>query len=428
MLITTVLALLAFIALSLPISAVLGVMGIFLDVTFSSLPLSRAFGEVLWNHSRDFLLIIVPLFILMGEIILHAGIAHRMYAAIVQWLSWLPGGLMHANIGTCALFAATSGSSTATAATISMLALPEVDKRGYNERIFLGSLAAGGTLGILIPPSINMIVYAALTDTSVPQLFLAGIIPGIILSLLYMLVIIVLCLYRRDWGGSPVKTSWKMRIKLLPDLVPPILLFIIVIGSIYAGFATPTEAASLGVIGALLLAAWNKSLSWRMLGKVLEGSIRTGSMITLILMCSFVLNFAVAAVGLVEQINSFIIGLGWTPLGTMLLIIGIYILMGMVMDALPMVVLTVPILAPVVFSLGYDPVWFGIIVVLVSEASILTPPVGILCYIIQGIRGRGSLNDVFYGVAPFLVALGAMIVLIVAYPQLALWIPSMMYR
>ena len=182
------------------------------------------------------------------------------------------------------------------------------------------------------------------------------------------------------------------------------------------------------MIGALLMAAWYKSLSWRMLGEVLEGTIRTASMITLILMCSFVLNFAVAAVGLIEQINSFIIGLGWTPLGTMLLIIGIYILMGMVMDALPMVVLTVPILAPVVFSLGYDPVWFGIMVVLVSEASILTPPVGILCYIIQGIRGRGSLNDVFYGVAPFLVALGSMIGLILAYPQLALLLPTMMYR
>ena len=428
MLITTIIALLVFIALSLPISAVLGVMGVFLDVTFSSLPLSLAFGEVLWNHSRDFLLIIVPLFILMGEIILHAGIAHRMYAAIAQWLSWLPGGLMHANIGTCALFAATSGSSTATAATISVLALPEVDKRGYNERIFLGSLAAGGTLGILIPPSINMIVFAALTDTSIPQLFLAGIIPGVILTLLYMLVIIVLCLYRRDWGGRPVETSWRLRIKLLPDLMPPILLFIIVIGSIYAGFATPTEAASLGVIGALILAAWYKSLSWRMLGAVLEGTIRTGAMITLILMCSFVLNFAVAAVGLVEQINNFILGLGLTPLGTMLFIIGIYIIMGMVMDALPMVVLTVPILAPVVFSLGYDPVWFGIVVVLVSEASILTPPVGILCYVIQGIRGRGSLNDVFFGVAPFLVALGTMIGLIVAYPQLALWIPTMLYR
>ena len=428
MLIITILALLTFIALSLPISAVLGVMGIFLDVSFSQLPLSLAFGEVLWNHSRDFLLIIVPLFILMGEIILHAGIAHRMYAAIVQWLSWLPGGLMHANIGTCALFAATSGSSTATAATITVLALPEVDKRGYNERIFLGSLAAGGTLGILIPPSINMIVFAALTDTSIPQLFLAGIIPGILLSLLYMLVIIVLCTFRRDWGGRPVETSWRLRIKLLPDLVPPILLFIIVIGSIYAGFATPTEAASLGVIGALILAACYKALSWRMLWDVLEGSIRTGSMITLILMCSFVLNFAVAAVGLVEQINAFILGLGWTPLGTMLFIIGIYILMGMVMDALPMVVLTVPILAPVVFSLGYDPVWFGVMVVLVSEASILTPPVGILCYIIQGIRGRGSLNDVFYGVAPFMVALGTMIGLILAYPQLALWIPTMMYR
>ena len=428
MLSTTVGALLFLIALSLPVAVVLGVLGLFLDATFSRLPLHRAYGEVLWNHSREFVLIVVPLFIMMGEIILRAGIANRMYNAITQWLSWLPGGLMHANIGASALFAATSGSSTATAATIGVTALPQVDKRGYNERIFLGSLAAGGTLGILIPPSINMIIFAFLTDTSVPQLFLAGIIPGITLAVLYMLVILGLCLYRRQWAGEPVETSWRQRWQVLPDLGPPILLFIIVIGSIYAGFATPTEAASVGVIGALILAAMNKTLSWRMIGQVMEGTIRTSAMITLILMFSFLLNFVVAAIGLVEQINDFILGLGWTPLETMLFIIGVYLLMGMVMDALPMVVLTVPILTPVVLSLGFDAVWFGIIIVLISEACILTPPVGILCYVIQGVRGRGSLNDVFIGITPFLFALAAMIGLLLAFPQIALWIPTMLYR
>ena len=172
----------------------------------------------------------------------------------------------------------------------------------------------------------------------------------------------------------------------------------------------------------------NKSLSWRMLGQVMEGTIRTSAMITLILMCSFLLNFVIAGIGLVEQINAFILDMGLSPMGTMLFIIGIYIVMGMVMDALPMVVLTVPILAPVVFSMGFDPVWFGVVIVLVSEASILTPPVGILCYVIQGIRGRGSLNDVFVGVAPFLTALAAMLGLMLAFPQIALWIPTMLYR
>jgi tripartite ATP-independent transporter DctM subunit len=428
MLSVTVLTLLVFIALSLPIAVVLGTLGVFLDLAYSPLPLQRAFGEVFWHHSKDFILVAVPLFIMMGEIILRAGIANRMYAAIVQWLAWLPGGLMHANIGASALFAATSGSSLATAATIGVTALPQVEKRGYSERLFLGSLAAGGSLGILIPPSMNMIIYGFLTNTSIPQLFLAGIIPGITLAALYMLVILVCCLIRPAWGGQPEITRWEMRIRTLPDLLPPIGLFILVVGSIYAGFATPTEAAALGVIGALVLAAWNRTLSWRMLGEVMEGTIRTSAMVTLILMCAFILNFSIAAIGLVTQVNDFILGLGWSPLGTMLFIIGVYIVMGMIMDALAMVVLTVPIIAPVVVSLGYDPVWFGVMIVLVCEGGMMTPPIGMVCYVIQGIRGKGSMNDVFIGITPFLLALAVMVFLMLAYPQFSLWLPTTFYR
>lgn len=428
MLTTSVSALLFLVALSLPIAVVLGVLALFLDFMFTPMPLHRAIGEVLWTHGSGFLFIVVPLFIMMGEIILRAGIANRMYAAIVQWLSWLPGGLMHANIGACALFAATSGTSTATAAIIGVTALPQAEKRGYNERLFLGSLAAGGTLGILIPPSINMIIFGFITNTSIPQLFLAGIIPGVMLAVIFMVIILACCLYRRKWGGQPEPTSWRQRFKSLPDLIPPLLLFGVVMGSIYAGVATPTEAASVGVIGALGLGAWYRALSWRMLAQVMESTICTSAMVTLVLMCSFVLNLVIGGIGLVHQINDFIVDLHWTPLGTMLVIIGIYVIMGMLMDALPMVLLTVPILAPVVESLGYDLVWFGIMVVILSETAILTPPVGMLCYVIQGIRGRGSLNDVFIGVAPFLVALGTMIGLMLAFPQIALWIPTMMYR
>ena len=208
---TTLTVLLVLIALSVPIAAVLGVLALALAQLFSVMPLHFALGDIMWENSIEFLLIAIPLFILMGEILLRSGIAERMYGALAQWLSWLPGGLMHSNVGSCALFAATSGSSVATAATIGTVALPEVDRHRYNERLFVGTLAAGGTLGILIPPSINLIIYGLLTDTSVPQLYLAGFVPGLLLAVLFMMTVVVACTFRRAWGGTPIETSWALR-------------------------------------------------------------------------------------------------------------------------------------------------------------------------------------------------------------------------
>ena len=428
MLISTTLVLIALIALSLPIAVVLGSLALFLDLTYSFLPIQIALGEVFWVHSTNFILIAIPLFILMGELLLRSGISDKMYAAMIQWLSWLPGGLMHANIGTCAMFAATSGSTVATVATIGTTALPQIEWRGYNARLFLGSLAAGGTLGILIPPSINMIVYGYLTDTSVPQLFLAGIIPGITLALLYMLVVLVACLIRPDWDGAPVETNWQARFATIGDLGPPLVLFLVVVGSIYAGWATPTEAAALGVLAALALAAWNRRLNWVMLKAAMQGTIRTSSMLLLIVIIALYLNFVFASVGLVRQVNEFILQLGWSPLATMLFIIGVYVVMGMFMETLSMMVLTVPLITPVVVSLGYDTVWFGVLVVLLCEMAILTPPIGVLCYVIQGLRRRGTLNDVFIGVTPFILAIVVMLGIMLLFPGLALYLPEMFYR
>jgi len=422
------LVLLVLISLALPIAVVLGALALILDWSYAFLPLSRAFGEMFWAHNADFVLAAIPLFILMGEIMLRSGIADRMYGAMVQWMSWAPGGLMHANIGTCAAFAATSGSSVATAATIGVVAMPQIKRRGYNERLFLGSLAAGGTLGILIPPSINMIVFGFLTDTSVPQLFLAGIIPGLLLTALYMTVILVACLARPDWDGNREQTSWRGRFLALLDLFPPLVLFMIVVGSIYAGWATPTEAAALGVLAAFVLAAMNRRLNWTMLKACMEGTMRTSAMMLLILVISFFLNFVFASIGIVQVVNDAILGLGWTPFATILFIIGIYIVLGMFMETLAMVVLTVPIVTPVVVALGYDPVWFGILVVILSETAILTPPIGMLCFVIQGVRQRGKLSDVFIGIVPFLSALAVLIAIMLAWPQIALWLPTLFYR
>jgi len=278
-------------AASIPVAAVLGLLGLALGGLYSSLPIHRAIGEVAWGAGTDFILFAVPLYILMGELLLRSGVADRMYEAMRHWLSWLPGGLMHSNIGACTMFAATSGSSVATAATIGTVALPQQKRHGYNERLFLGSIAAGGTLGILIPPSINAILYGYLAEVSVPQLYLASFIPGFTLAALFMLTILIACLLRPAWGGKRETSSWHERRASLAHLVPPLFIFLLVIGSIYSGFATPTESAALGVLASLGLVAWNRRLSWKVMRESFEGTMRTTAMVQLIVLGAFFLNF-----------------------------------------------------------------------------------------------------------------------------------------
>lgn len=425
--IQAVLLLLIFITLGLPIAVVLGALAVALDFILSPFPLHRAFGEVAWSHSIEFVLIAIPMFIMMGEILLRSRIADRMYAGVSAWTAWLPGGLMHANIASSALFAATSGSSVATAATIGTTAMPQIDRHGYNERLFLGSLAAGGTLGILIPPSINMIIYGFLTDTSVPKLFVAGIVPGILLAVLYSLTILAACLAKPKWAGKRTRSTCAMLVRSLPDLAPPLGLFAVVIGAIYAGWATPTEAASIGVMVSLALAWAYGRLNWPMMVDVFLGTIKTSAMMVLITILAFLLNFVIGATGLVNHVNTLVESLSWTPLATLLAIIAIYVVLGMFMDTLAMIVLTIPIVTPIVVGLGYDPIWFGVMMVLIAETSVLTPPIGILCYVIQGVRGRGELIDVFIGVAPFIATLFVMIGLLLGFPELALYLPDRLY-
>ena len=425
---TAILVLLGMLALSIPVAAVLGTLGLVLDRSYSMLPLSRAVGEIGWVSSTDVILVAIPLFILLGEILLRSGIAERMYAAATHWLSWLPGGLMHSNIGSCAMFAAISGSSVATAATIGTVAIGQIEKRGYNERFFLGTIAAGGTIGILIPPSINMIVYGVLTDTSIVQLYLAGFTPGFLLAGLFMLTVVVACKLRPGWGGRRLDTNWRNRIRCLPDLIPPILIFLVVIGSIYAGWATPTESAALGVLAALGLAAWRRRLSWSMMRAAVEGTMRSTAMIMAILVAAKFLNFVLTAVGLTAQVNAMITGLEWTPMQTLIAIIAFYVVLGMFMETLSMMVATVPIITPVVVSLGFDPVWFGVIMILLIETAMITPPVGINLFVVQGVRGRGPLHDVMIGAAPFVATLIVMLVLVILFPEIALWLPNSVAR
>jgi C4-dicarboxylate transporter, DctM subunit len=412
------------IATSIPVGIVLLFAGILLSLFWLPVNIISVIGITTWETATNDLLVAIPLFILMGEIMLHSGSASSMYRALLPWLNRLPGGLMHTNIAACTMFAATSGSSVATAATVGTIAFPEIEKNGYNERLFLGTVAAGGTLGTLIPPSINMIIYGAITQTSIPQLYLAGFIPGILLALIFMLAVILCCVFFPSWGGRKETYGWAERFGSLPQLLPIFFIFIVVVGSIYAGVATPTEASALGIAASLILSAFNGTLSIAMLNKAIEGTMRSTGMIMLLLIGAYFLNFALGMSGFIEQITDYISSLAMPPLAVLCIIIVFYMALGCVLDGISMIVLTVPVTAPLIIGLGYDPVWFGIILMMVIEAGMITPPIGINCYVVQGLRKSGSPNDVFIGILPFLGAIIAMIGLMIAFPQIALWLPE----
>ncbi len=425
---TAVGVLLLVLALAVPVAAGLGVLGLALSEMYSKLPLTLAIGEMSWATSNNFLLVAIPFFVLLGEILLRSGIAERMYNALVLWVPWLPGGLMHSNIASCAMFASTSGSSVATAATIGTVAMGEIRKHGYSERLFLGTIAAGGTLGILIPPSINMIVYGVLTDSSIPKLYLAGIIPGLVLAILFSLTILVICLIWPQLGGRRTHATWAQRIQALPDLLPPLVIFLAVIGSIYAGWATATESAALGVIAALVVAALRRRLTLRMLGHALEGTMRTSAMIMAILIAAYFLNFVITSIGLTTQVNRYVTQLGLTPAQLFVTVVLFYLVLGMFMETLSMMVATVPIIAPIMIKAGFDPIWFGVLIVILLETAMITPPVGINLYVVQGLRERGRIDDVIIGAAPFVLTMLLMIAALWYWPALALWIPSLASR
>jgi C4-dicarboxylate transporter DctM subunit len=418
--------LIALLLMSIPVAATMAVLGLALAILYAPFPIYKAMGEVTWSSANNFILFAIPLYVLLGEILLRAGIATRTYRALDRWLSWLPGGLMHANIGTCAMFAATSGSSVATAATITTIAFPQARKYGYNESLFAGSIAAGGTLGILIPPSINLIVYGFLTNTSIPRLFVAGIIPGFMLAFLFMCCILVLCMVKPNLGSDIRAATWAERIGSLKDLLPILIIFVIVIGSIYAGFATPTESAALGVIAALVLAAGYRQLKPSTIREVVEGTMRTTAMILIILLAASFVNFVFATLGLVGKLSVFLDTLGLTAFQTLLVIMAMYVVLGFFIETLSLMVITVPTVAPIVIGLGYDGVWFGILLILLIEMALITPPVGVNLYVVQGVRESGVISEVMIGSIPFVVIISIMAAILVAFPNLALFLPRIM--
>lgn len=386
-------------------------------------------ADLAWSTSNNYVLISMPLFILLGELLMRSGITERMYETLSMWMTRIPGRLLHTNIAASALFAATSGSSVATAATIGTVAIPALKARGYDDRLTLGSLAAGGTLGILIPPSLNMIIYGVMTDTSIGRLFIAGIVPGLLLAGFFMLIIAVVAMIRPSvapFNPGDVKPM-RARLAALPSIVPPLLVVLGVTGSIYAGLATPTEAAAVGVLVALALAAWFRKVSSAMLGETFRSTVRTTGMVMLIIVAAFLMNFVIALLGIPQDIAGWVKSLGLNAVQVMWILLLIYLILGCFLEGLSMMITTIPITAPLVISLGVDPVWFGIFIVLVTELALITPPVGINLYVVQGIRtDGGNIGDVIIGSLPFVVTLIVFTILMIYFPAIALWLPGKM--
>ncbi len=412
--------------IGMPIGAVMLLVGIVGGMMAYGWAFLNSAASVAWGTMSENGLTAIPLFVLLGEFLLRSGMADRMYTVFAVWLGRLPGGLLHTNIGCCALFAATSGSSVATAATIGTVALPSLRRYGYPMPDALGSLAAGGTLGIMIPPSINFIIYGSMTDTSAGKLFIAGIIPGLALAGLFMLWIFVTALLRKKKVAT-IDVSRAERIRLLRYLVEPLAVFGTVMGSLYLGIATATESAALGLMVAFLLVIVQGKLSWAVLQTCFLSSARTTGMILLIVVGAFVLNLALSLTGIGEAITKWVTSFGLARWQLLLLLILFYLLLGMFMDTLSMMVATIPLAFPVVTAVGVDPIWFGVFIVLMCELGLITPPVGMNLFVVQGIRPDGGpVADVIKGAIPYAVIMILFALLLIAIPGLATWLPHLM--
>lgn len=418
---------LAVLLLGVPVAVTLAGAGLAGGIAIIGAPMIQSLGSVVWGVQNENSLTAIPLFILLGELLLRTGLADRMYGSLALWVGRLPGGLMHTNITACALFAATCGSSVATAATVGTVALPTMRERGYPMGPALGSLAAGGTLGILIPPSVAMLVYGSITNNSVGKLFIAGVIPGIALTVVFMLWIFIDSMWRAQTARAEQPVPLSAKIRESWHLVPPFLIFGVVMGSIYTGLATPTESAALGVLMAIGLAATFGSMSWHSLNRAFRSTASLTGMISLIIAAAFILNVTLNALDVPQMLSRAVIALGATPTTFILVLIVFYVILGMFLEVLSMQVTTIPIVYPIAMALGIDPIWFGVFIVLMSEIALITPPVGMNLYVVQGIRGDGGpIGDVINGIWPYVVILILFTLLMWFVPEIVTWLPQKM--
>ncbi|MBC7598407.1 MAG: TRAP transporter large permease [Polaromonas sp.] len=397
-------------------------------VMYLGMPAVMTVGGQFWAANEDYVLLSIPLYILLGEILVRGGATDKMYQSLADWLNFLPGGLLHTNIGASALFSAVSGSSVATAATISTVALPAFKTRKYDQRMVLGSIAAGASLGNLIPPGIAFLVYGAMTNTSAGRLYAAGVVPGIIMTVLFMATIIGIALWRPGlMGNKEAEAPMAEKIGRLKHLLAPLIVFGVVMGGIYTGWATVTESAALGVVTVIPIAWAYGNLNVKMLHDAFRATMRLTAMSLLILTTAFYLNFVLGLLGVTQSISSLVQSLQVSPVVLLWALAIFYLFLGIFFETLPMLVGTVPLVFPVIVAAGIDPVYFGVFIVLMCEISLISPPVGMTLYVIQGVRGEGTISEVFQGTVPFFLTMIVMTAILIHFPEIALWLPRISF-
>ena len=395
-------------------------------ILFTSRPVGDAMATTIWGTSSSWTLTALPLFVWMGEILFRTKLSENLFKGLSPWLQKMPGGLIHVNVVGCALFAAISGSSAATVATVGKMSIPELRKRNYPEKILLGSLAGSGTLGLLIPPSIILIIYGVAVQESIAKLFIAGIIPGIMIALIFMSYVIIWSLInKKEMPKILEEFSFLEKIKRSKQLLPVILLISAVIGSIYTGIATATEAASLGVVGALILSFFQKSLSLETFRSSLLGATKTSCMIAFILAGSTFLSLAMGFTGLPRNLALWIQNMDLSPYFLILVLMFFYIILGMFLDGISAVVLTMAIIEPMIRQAGFDMIWFGIFLVIVVEMAQITPPVGFNLFVLQGMANK-DMGYIAKSAFPLFLLMVLAVILVVMFPQIALWLPEQM--
>ena len=393
---------------------------------YRDMPLARVLAQDVWARITGDELVTLPLFILMGDILFHTKLSESLFKGLAPWVSRLPGGLLHVNVLGCTLFAAVSGSSAATTATVGRMTLAELLKRGYDRDLSMGSLAGAGTIGLLIPPSIAMIVYGVLAETSILELFIAGIIPGLIVAASFIGWIVFRAL--TDPSVQPRErdaVSWGMRFRALGDLLPVVFLIGLVIGSMYAGLASVTEAAAVGVGGALVIAAAQRTLTWANMRSALLSTVRTCSMIGLILCGALFLAKVMTLLGIPGAVSEWVKSLGLSPYMLVLILFIVYLILGTALDGLSAMVMTLPVALPLMAAAGFDKIWFGIFLVVTIELSNVSPPVGFNLFIIQQMTGA-SQTRVALASLPFCLLLCAFVALMTVWPEIVLWLPRTM--
>ncbi|MBE9546202.1 MAG: TRAP transporter large permease [Proteobacteria bacterium] len=406
------------------IMAIIGFLGFGYLVSFNAS--MNLIAKDIFSVFGSYNLTVIPLFVLMGQISFHSGISSRLFNMAYKFMGHWPGGLAIATVGACAGFAAICGSTNATAATMAAVTLPEMKKYNYKAGLATGVVAAGGSLGILIPPSVIFIIYGIMTEQSIGKLFMAGILPGLLLTILFILTITLWTYLRPELAPRGPKTTFREKMASLSGLVETLILFILVMGGLFLGFFTPTEAGGIGAFGTLLLALIRRNLTWEGFVMSLSETTRISCMILVIVAGATIFGHFLAVTRIPFDISNWISGVHLPPFAIMGMIIMVYLVGGCFIDALALITLTVPIFYPVVTLLGYDPIWFGVIIVLITQIGVITPPVGINVYVVSGVARDVPLHVIFKGVLPLLLALIIGTLILIPFPQIALFLPNLM--